>query len=72
MSAVRTHAIRYGWMKVNPIRGVRQSAKRERVPIPLTPTELQRLFGELGLRESTLILLDVSIGIRRGELFAGK
>src|SRR5262249_3374959 len=36
MSAIFTHAIRYGWMMTNPIRTVRQSAKRERVPVPLT------------------------------------
>lgn len=72
MSAVCTHAIRYGWMKMNPIRAVRQSAKREYVPIPLVAEELQRLFAELGLRESTLILLDLSVGMRRGELLATK
>ena len=70
MSAVCTHAIRYGWMKLNPIRAVRQSAKRERIPVPLTAEELQRLFAELGLMERTLVLLDLSTGMRRGELLA--
>lgn len=70
MSAVCTHAIRYGWMKTNPIRTVRQSAKRERVPVPLTAEELQMLFAELGQRERTLVLLDLSVGMRRGELLA--
>lgn len=70
MSAVCTHAIRYGWMKVNPIRAVRQSAKRERLPVPLDAEELQLLFSELGLRERTLVLLDLSVGMRRGELLA--
>ena len=46
MSAVCTHAIRYGWMATNPIRAVRQSAKRERIIDPLTAEELQRLFAE--------------------------
>jgi hypothetical protein len=59
MSAVCSHAIRYGWMKTNPIRAVRQSAKRERIPTPLTSGELQALFAELGLRHRTLVLLDV-------------
>jgi integrase len=54
------------------IRAVRQSAKRERGPIPLVAEELQRLFAELGLRESALILLDLSVGMRRGELLAVK
>ncbi|MGA2859168.1 MAG: site-specific integrase [Candidatus Sulfotelmatobacter sp.] len=70
MSAVCSHAIRYGWMKTNPIRTVRQSAKRERIPVPLTAEELQALFVELGLRERTLVLLDVPTGMRRGELLA--
>ena len=47
MSAVCSHAIRYGWMKTNPIRAVRQSAKRERIPTPLTADEVQGLFVEL-------------------------
>jgi integrase len=64
------HAIRYGWMKTNPIRAVRQSAKRERIPTPLTAGELQALFAELGLRDRTLVLLDVPTGMRRGELLA--
>jgi len=70
MSAVCTHAIRYGWMKANPIRTVRQSAKRERIPVPLTAEELQVLFAELGQRERTLVLLDLSVGMRRGEVLA--
>lgn len=70
MSAVCTHAIRYGWMTTNPIRVVRQSAKRERIIVPLTAEELQRLFAELGPRERTLVLLDVPTGMRRGEVLA--
>lgn len=70
MSAVCTHAIRYGWMTTNPIRAVRQSAKRERIMVPLTAEELQRLFAELGPRERTLVLLDVPTGMRRGEVLA--
>jgi integrase len=70
MSAVCTHAIRYGWMTTNPIRAVRQSAKRERIIVPLTAEELQRLFAELGPRERTLVLLDVPTGMRRGEVLA--
>ena len=70
MSAVCSHAIRYGWMTTNPIRTVRQSAKRERIIVPLTAEELQRLFAELGPRERTLVLLDVPTGMRRGEVLA--
>jgi integrase len=70
MSAVCSHAIRYGWMTTNPIRTVRQSAKRERLIVPFTAEELQRLFAELRPRERTLILLDVPTGMRRGEVLA--
>jgi integrase len=70
MSAVCSHAIRYGWMKTNPIRAVWQSAKRERIPTPLTAEKMQGLFAELGLRDRTLVLLDVPTGMRRGELLA--
>ncbi len=70
MSAVCSHAIRYGWMTSNPIRAVRQSAKRERIIVPLTAEELQRLFAELGPRERTLVLLDVPTRMRRGEVLA--
>ena len=70
MSAVCSHAVRYGWMTTNPIRAVRQSAKRERVVVPLVAEELQKLFGQLGPRERTLVLLDVPTGMRRGEVLA--
>ena len=70
MSAVCSHAVRYGWMTTNPIRAVRQSAKRERVVAPLAAEELQKLFAHLGPRERTLVLLDVPTGMRRGELLA--
>jgi integrase len=70
MSAVCSHVVRYGWMATNPIRAVRQTAKRERVVVPLTAEEQQRLFAQLGSRERTLVLLDVPTGMRRGEVLA--
>src|SRR5260370_2031802 len=70
MSAVCSHAVRYGWMTTNPIRAVRQSAKRERVVVPLAAEEVQKLFSHLGPRERTLVLLDVPTGMRRGEVLA--
>ena len=57
-------------MTTNPIRAVRQSAKRERVVVPLAAGELQKLFAQLGSRERTLVLLDVPTGMRRGEVLA--
>ncbi len=70
MSTVCSHAVRYGWMNANPIRAVRQSAKRERFVVPLTAEEMQQLFAKLGQRERTLVLLDVPTGMRRGEVLA--
>lgn len=72
VSAICSHAIRYGWMRSNPIRAVRQSAKPERRKVPLEVEELRALFAAMGLRERTLVLLDVSTGMRAGELLALK
>lgn len=70
MSAVFAHAIRYGWASHNPITSVRTSAKRLRDPEFLTPEELQTLLKMLPQRERTMVLLDASTGLRRGELIA--
>jgi integrase len=47
---------------------VRQSAKRERIPDLLEIEEFQRLQAELKVRERILVWLDMSSGLRRGEL----
>jgi hypothetical protein len=47
MSALFTHEIRYEWAERNPIRFVRQSAKRERTPDVLTAEEFKALLAEL-------------------------
>lgn len=70
MNAICSHAIRYGWMKYNPIIAVRQSAKRQIEPEALEPEELQRLIGALGTRERVLIMLDLPTGMRVSELLA--
>jgi hypothetical protein len=49
MSALFTHAMRYEWLDRNPIKLVRQSAKRERIPDVLELTELQLLLSKLGI-----------------------
>jgi integrase len=53
-----------------PVRGsgVRQSAKRERIPDLLEVEELQHLQPDLRLREQILVWLDMTSGLRRGEL----
>jgi len=70
MSALYSHAMRYEWTDKNPIRLVRQSAKRERIPDVLELHELQALLGKLAVRERTLVLLDAATGLRVSELLA--
>ena len=70
MSALFAHAMRNGWAANNPIKSVRTSSERMRDPDILTPEEFQALLGELHPRERTMVLLDASTGLRRGELIA--
>lgn len=70
MSAIFHHAMRYEWVDRNPIKLVRQSAKRERVPDVLDLAELQLLLTKLSVRERTLVLLDAATGLRVSELLA--
>ncbi len=57
-------------MDRNPIRLVRQSAKRERIPDVLELWEVQLLLSKLRTRERTLALLDAGTGLRVSELLA--
>jgi integrase len=70
MSAIFHHAMRYEWTDRNPIKLVRQSAKREKVPEILDLAELQLLLSNLSVRERTLALLDAATGLRVSELLA--
>jgi integrase len=70
MSTIFHHAMRYEWVERNPIKLVRQSAKRERVPDVLEFAELQLLLSKLTVRERTLALLDAATGLRVSELLA--
>ena len=72
MSVLFNHGIRHEICDRNPIRLVRQSAKRRRIPVVLTVNEIRRLLSVLPLRERTLVLLDVGTGLRVSELFALK
>jgi len=72
MSAIFNHAMRYEWVEKNPIKLVRQSAKRERIPDVLELEELQLLISKLGPRERTLVLLDAATGLRFSELLSLK
>ena len=68
MSALFSHAIRWEWADKNPIRSVRQSAKRLRIPDVLTPEEITALLGKLSEPLRTAVELDAFTGLRRGEL----
>jgi len=70
MSAIFHHAMRYEWVANNPIKLVRQSAKREKVPDVLDLAELQLLLSKLSVRERTVALLDAATGLRVSELLA--
>jgi integrase len=72
MSVVFNHACRYEFFDRNPIRLVRQGAKRKAVPNVLTPDEIKTLVNGLELREKTLVLLAASTGLRQSELFGLK
>jgi len=66
------HACRYELFDRNPIRFVRQSARRRRTPDVLTGAEIRLLVNNLPIRERTLVLLAASTGLRQGELFGLK
>jgi integrase len=72
MSVLFNHALRYEFFDRNPIRLVRQSAKRRSPPVVLTPGEIRTLLEGLKIRERTLVFIAASTGIRQSELFALK
>jgi len=72
LSVLFNHACRYEFFDRNPIRLVRQGAKRRSTPSVLTPAEIKALVDSLSIRERTLVLLAVSTGLRQSELFGLK
>jgi len=72
MSLLFNHGRRHDLCDRNPIEWVRQSAKRRTAPDILTTNEVQGLLANLRFRERTLVLLAVTTGLRRSELFALK
>ena len=71
LSALCSHAMRYGWMKNHPIKGkVRQSAKTTRTQATFEVEEPRALYKELGPMYRVMLLLDAPSGMRRGELLA--
>ena len=72
MSLLFNHGRRHEICDHNPIQWVRQSAKRRTAPDILTSSEVQSLLANLRGRERTLVLLAVTTGLRRSEIFALK
>src|SRR6266498_1542683 len=74
MSVLFNHAIRYEWLEQgkNPMTLVRQSALRQLTPEVLEAHEVQSLLSELESPFQIMVLLDVTTGLRRSELFALK
>ncbi len=72
MSVLFNHGIRYQIYDRNPIRLVRQSAKRRTIPEVLSVGEIKQLLRALAARERTLVLVAVGTGLRMSELFALK
>jgi integrase len=72
MSVLFNHGRRHDLCDRNPIQWVRQSAKRRAAPDVLTSSETKNLLASLRLRERTLVMLAVTTGLRRSELFALK
>src|SRR5215469_1146162 len=72
MSLLFNHGRRHDLCERNPIEWVPQSAKRRTFPDILLTTEVQALLANLRFRERTLVLLAVTTGLRRSEIFALK
>jgi len=72
MSALYAHARRYEFTTSDPIRSVRQSAKRESIPDVLTVDELTALMPELQQPYLSMVTVAAVTGLRRSELFALK
>src|SRR5664279_6327675 len=72
MSIIFNHGIRHKLCDRNPIRWVRQSAKRRKILAVLDVAEIRLLLDSLQLRERHLVLLDAGTGLRMSELFGLK
>jgi integrase len=72
MSAVFNHAVRWEWLDTNPIRMVRQSAKRTRIPIVPSIEQVAALLRILKEPTRTMVFVAVFTGLRVGELLGLK
>jgi integrase len=72
MSTLFNHAMRYEWTEKNPIRLVRQSAKRLSTPDVLTAEEIGRILAKLTGVYHVMTFLAAVTGLRVSELLALK
>ncbi len=72
MSALYSHGQRWEWVSSNPIRHVRQSAKRSRIPTVLSPEQIKLFLEKLVDLPKTAVLLGASTGLRVGEILGLK
>jgi integrase len=73
-SVIFNHAIRSEWLPQgkNPVTLVRQSARRRTDPPVLDYREIQALLNQLCESTRLIVMLAVTTGLRRSELFALK
>jgi integrase len=64
MGVLFNHACRYDLFNQNPIRLVRQSAKRRKPPGVLTAEEIQKLLQAFAIRERAVVILAACTGLR--------
>jgi len=72
MSALFNHAVRHECLGKNPISLVRQSAKRECIPVILDATEIGALLAELPCPYKQMVFLAATTGLRVSELLGLK
>ncbi|MGA8150890.1 MAG: tyrosine-type recombinase/integrase [Terriglobales bacterium] len=72
LSALFTHAMRHEWADKNPIKLVRQSAKRQSTPEVLTAEEIRALLSELDGPYYAMAFMAAVTGLRVSELLALK
>jgi integrase len=74
MATLFNHAIRWEFIKANPITGpsrgagVRQSGKRKKTPEVLTVQEIRSILNQLPLQHRALVFLFACTGLRFSEL----
>ncbi len=72
MHSIFNHGLRWEWHDKNPITQVRQSAKRQKVPVVLNVEQIKSMLEHLREPAKTAVLVDILTGLRVSELLALK